>query len=317
MQQYTLRPAGPDDYPRLVEIMNMTNATPVTLEEFRRRCELRASDPRYLRLVAENGEQRIAGQGVLFHVPWRPVGTLTLNLAVDPDYRGHGVGRMLYDALEAKARDFGALTLESEVRDDRASAREFLERRGFALKDHYFRSELDLERFNAAPYRGVVAGLRAQGYQFITLADVDLEEGKRRLYEVDMDTARDEPGMNEGTEWPPISYEEYARDMYQAPKFDPAGVFLAVWQGQWVAVSGLHFPPGSEIAWVFYTGVRREHRGRRLAQALKLLTADYARSRGFKKIATGNHENNPAMLTVNRKFGFQPLPGLFIMRKLL
>lgn len=38
-------------------------------------------------------------------------------------------------------------------------------------------------------------------------------------------------------------------------------------------------------------------------------------ARGHSKIGTGNHERNQPMLAVNRKFGFKPLPGVYMYRK--
>ena len=59
----------------------------------------------------------------------------------------------------------------------------------------------------------------------------------------------------------------------------------------------------------------RDYRGRKIAQALKVLAARYARAHGMKKIRTDNDSLNAPMLAVNRKLGYRPLAGTFIMGK--
>ena len=59
------------------------------------------------------------------------------------------------------------------------------------------------------------------------------------------------------------------------------------------------------------TGVDRAYRGRKIAQALKLLTIRFARSYGAKTIRTNNDSENAPMLAINRKLGYQPHPGIY------
>ena len=135
----------------------------------------------------------------------------------------------------------------------------------------------------------------------------------RQVYELDTECTRDEPGI--APDWRPLTYEAYHREIFANEGFDPAGIFLAEKDGALAGVCGLHFPPDKEAAWTFFTGVRRAHRGRGLAQALKLLAVQYANRRGCRKVGTGNHERNGPMLAVNRKFGFRPLTGVYAYRK--
>lgn len=314
MNDWQVRPSTMADDPFLVAIVNQVSLLPLSLDEYRRRNDARTQDGPFIRLVVDGPESTPVGYGRLIHNPWRPAEELEIQVAVDPAARNQGVGSCLYAALERQALQWGGRALGTYVRDDLPEGRSFAERRGFTVTDHSFRSRQDLATFDPAPFRHYVTDARAQGYRLLTLAETDQAEGWRRLYELDMDCSRDEPGMAHA-ERP--TFEQYTREIFDAIGCDPAGIFIAEKAGAFVAVSGLQFPPGLDTAWVFFTGVRREHRGKGLAQALKLLAAEYAREKGRRYIGTGNHENNPAMLAINRKFGYQPQPGSYAMHKRL
>ena len=65
------------------------------------------------------------------------------------------------------------------------------------------------------------------------------------------------------------------------------------------------------------TGVRREHRGRGLALALKLLSFRLMKERGCTETMTHNDSANQAILALNRQLGYQPRPGILLWSKSL
>ena len=78
--------------------------------------------------VAQDGEGRVIGCGAV-HVLWEDLGEIR-TLAVDPRWRGHGVGRVLLASLLDQARDYGlrrlfCLTFEID----------FFRRHGFEVID--------------------------------------------------------------------------------------------------------------------------------------------------------------------------------------
>lgn len=313
MSRWTLRPATLDDLPRIVSIYNQSTLQPRTVHEFLLQEHARGRQEPSLRLVVETEGGEVIGQGLLFRNPWRPAGTYWCNGSIDTAHGRMGAASALLAAFENQAREWGQSALECEVRDDRPDGVSFLEKHGFVRTDHYFRSELDLTGFNPEPFRPALAQAQVRGYRFLTLADLEGEAGKRQVYELDAECTRDEPGI--APDWQPLTYEAFHQEIFAGEGFDPAGVFLAEKDGALVGVCGLHFPPGKEDAWTFFTGVRRAHRGQGLAQALKLLAVEYAGRRGCKKVGTGNHERNQPMLAVNRKFGFRPQVGAYAFRK--
>jgi GNAT superfamily N-acetyltransferase len=313
----TIRFAARADYPALAQLYNQSALSTLAESDLLHQDQLWAMSGPTLRMALDGPDGGLAASGALWVDSWRPAGTMLIQVTVDSARRGAGLGTRLYAALEEQARGLGARVIESKCRDDAPECLKWAEQRGFRVIDRYFRSELDLTGFEPDAFAGALQAAEAAGYRFITLADVDLAAGQRRLYEVDMECAFDEPGISHET-WPPLTYEEYAQEMFPPHRFDPAAVAIAVLGDEWAGFSSLHFPPDKpDLAWVSFTGVRRAHRGRGLAQALKLLTSRYALQRGCTRVGTSNNEHNPAMLAVNRKFGFVPVPGMYILQKTL
>ncbi|HWI62473.1 MAG TPA: GNAT family N-acetyltransferase, partial [Symbiobacteriaceae bacterium] len=309
MAAWNLRPALLADYPRLTEIYNAVSTAPATVEDFVRIDEQRARSGPSLRILLEDGAGRIGAFGGLGVEPWRVAGTYGLSVMVEPGLTGAGLGAKLLAHLEAEAVRLGARLLTGAVRDDVPGWLTWAERRGYRVTNQYFKSELRLAEFDPAPFRPAVERACAAGYRFLTMADVDAAEGQRRLYDCDMEAALDEPGIDQG-KWPPITFEEYSAQMFETPLYDPAAVVVAEKDGEWAGFSGMHYRRERNSGWIFFTGVRRGHRGHGLAQALKLLCAEYAAAQGWEKIGTSNNALNPPMLAVNRKFGFVPQPGI-------
>lgn len=313
---WNLRPATVADYPRLAEIFTSVSTQTATADDLVRQDAVAATSGPALRLVLEEESGLIQAFGRFSVDAWRAAGTYHLQVTVAADAAGQGRGSRLFEALVAEAQGHGARLLTASVRDDRPAFLTWAERRGYRVIQHYFKSELPLADFDPERFRSAVHQAEADGCRFFTLAEVDAADGKRRLYEIDMDAARDEPGIDL-TKWPPVTFEEYAAQVFETPGFDPRAVVIAEQDGKWVGFSGLHYRQQENSGWVFFTGVRRAHRGRGLAQALKLLSTEYAKRQGWEKVGTSNNARNPAMLAVNRKLGFRPLPGFYQLEKSL
>jgi RimJ/RimL family protein N-acetyltransferase len=62
------------------------------------------------------------------------------------------------------------------------------------------------------------------------------------------------------------------------------------------------------------TGLRPQFRGKGLGGQVKAWQIDYARRHGFHRIVTNCRASNSAMISINKKFGFQPIrttPGYY------
>lgn len=106
------------------------------------------------------------------------------------------------------------------MREDCAEGLRFAEQRGFAVNRHLFESAIDLATFDESPFAGLVEALQADGIQFLSLADVDMDPGYlRQLYEVNYRAVSDDPGSTGGF----VSFEDFEEILLSASWFDPPG----------------------------------------------------------------------------------------------
>lgn len=117
------------------------------------------------RIVAVSAQGKAAGYGISWRAPWTAAGELNQTLAVDPAYRGHGIGSMLYEQLEAWAVQNGASRLNIEVYDDDKHNIRFAERWGYQVERHTFESVLDLNLFETSRLSGWTARFISSLYQ--------------------------------------------------------------------------------------------------------------------------------------------------------
>lgn len=82
---------------------------------------------------------------------------------------------------------------------------------------------------------------------------------------------------------------------------------------RWIGLSSLDYYPEQQAMHNGFTGVDRAYRGRHLALALKLLSIQVARRYAVEYLYTNNDSTNTPMLAVNRRLGYQPEPGIFML----
>jgi RimJ/RimL family protein N-acetyltransferase len=113
-----------------------------------------------------------------------------------------------------------------------------------------------------------------------------------------------EPGLKE---W----YEKQRERIIQMVAIDTA-------TGAWVAMSAITRLEGNDYAYNLFTGVDKLYRGRRLAQAVKVLALRYARD-VLKANTVRTHHNikNAPMIAIDRKLGYTQLPGTYLLEKIL
>ncbi len=231
--------------------------------------------------------------------PTRRPGQWHFALNVAPQHRRQGIGGALYVQAEAFACRKGARLLytaynETNETED-APAATFLKKRGFELLERFYPSSLDLTKFDPTGFAPALERMRAQNIRLQTYAEIgDNAQNRRNLYELEQ-LARATQPFREVEPYIPELFETWEQDFH---KRDPATIFLAVAlpENTWIGVvTGLEW---------YFTGVHPLWRGRGIATALKVQCLMEAHKRGIAQMETENHEDNAAMLAINRKLGF-------------
>ena len=64
--------------------------------------------------------------------------------------------------------------------------------------------------------------------------------------------------------------------------------------------------PQAGTLYIQSTGLLPEYRGKGLGTRIKAWQIEYAKQNGFRRIVTNCRASNAAMISINKKFGFQP-----------
>ena len=111
---------------------------------------------------------------------------------------------------------------------------------------------------------------------------------------------------------PPIpapSYEEWLEEEVSGPI-----TLLALEDGRVVGAAAL-MERVDGLAEHGLTAVRRSHRGRGIATALKRALIHWAAQNGYRELTTWTQDGNAAMQAVNLKLGYRPRPAVINVRR--
>lgn len=310
--EFKVRPfQSPADYATCVKFVNMISPEPYTAEDWLAEDEAAPAGMHLYRLVAETIDGFVAGFAECMRFPTDKPGDYPVLVLVDPEYRRQGLGAQLLPLIEQHAREQGAETLSSTVKDDEPASIAWAEKYGYAQYRHTFQSTLDLAGFDPAPFAGVIPAVEASGIRFTTLAERSDEPFVRAVADLMTKTHLDIPG-NESSEQ---SYEAWESWYLKHKDARLDGIIVALDGDRVAGVTALR-KEGAEGNWYTnYTGVHRDYRGRQIALALKLRSIELAMAEGAVTMRTNNDSKNAPMLAVNRRLGYKPEPGYLRYRK--
>jgi GNAT superfamily N-acetyltransferase len=308
-----IREATRKDYPGIARLMRFTHSLPATEENLVESDARRKPGTIFKRYVAVDRGEVVAYckcERWPVHQPVRFI----IAVAVEPDYRHEGLGAELYRLAEKvglndEAEQLWAQTLEQDIESEA-----FLERRGYKINFFLRSLTIVLKDFDASAFENVLSEVKATGIRFVPFSEFeDSEENRRRLYDVHATVERDVPNLGEDHFEP---FDDWQRRTFHSPWYDAAGQILAIDGDRWVGIGAVgQFAHGIHLNMI--TGVLREYRGRKIGMALKLLGIEFAKSKGGVEIQTQNHDNNAAMLAINAKFGYKPMPGWNFWHRLI
>ncbi|MEM7128263.1 MAG: GNAT family N-acetyltransferase [Chloroflexota bacterium] len=299
------------DYDALATFMNTFEPDPISGDDLRE-WDRRNAENILRRWLVRAEDETIIGYSVALQGTWNSEGEFYLWFNTDKAYRNRGIGQELYAmGLEfIQANNGTALT--TEVSDDEAEGIRFAESRGFSKLKHTFQSKLDLQQFEETAFDKSVTAAQEAGIRFYTLADVeDTEENRRTLYEINRHTSLQDPGSD--GRFP--SFEQFNKDVFPSSWYRAEGQWLAAKEERVVGMCAVGYFQESNSTYNMMTGVHEEYRGRGIAQALKVLSARWAKAYGADYMRTNNNSENGPMLAINRKLGYAPQPGSYTMVK--
>lgn len=244
---------------------------------------------------------------------------ITFYLFVKPEQRGQGLGRRLYEDMARTLQEARAKRLRINIRETCAEDLAFATRRGFVERRHQIAMALDLTAFDDQPYDEIIARLEGEGFRFTSMQELgDTEEAQRKLYVLNDTASAETPGTDGEHSW--SSFEDFQKSVCRSDWYKPDGqmVVIDTKTGQWVAMSAITRLEGNDYAYNLFTGVDRQYRGRKLAQAVKVLALRHARNvLKVDEVRTHHNAKNAPMIAIDRKFGYVQAPGVYLLEKTL
>jgi mycothiol synthase len=304
-----LRPHDPHDDEWVVRLWRRLDPEypPLAVEEYRALVKSLPSQAVHERFVVEHAGE-IVGHGSLLQKFWvEQQGSFAGEIGVEPGFWRRGVGTALYDRMVQAASELRAVRLYGAVRDDRPDSLHFAEKRGFVPTGHVTRmSRLDVREVDLEGYEGLDERLRADNIDVTTLARLGPEDDGvlRRLHQVSMSTAQDEPGSEAFS----MPFEQWRDTFLTQPGISPDSTWVATHGTEFIGTTTLR-RQGGNSAWNQGMGVERAYRGRGVARLMKQRTVEWARDNGVDFLYTGNDVDNPRMYAINVRLGYRPLPS--------
>lgn len=304
----TIRPFTADDYEQTVAVKNICWPDfPTTADEWRHWDNSRDPKCTCIRLVAEQ-DGTIIGYTSAVHQPWmyHPQ-KLFVSVSVLPEQRRRGVGGALYAALLDVLAPLEPLVLRSEAREDWGHSLRFAQARGFAEETRSWESRLDLTTFDPAPYAEVEQQVAAHGVVIKTWHELEGDPDRnRKLYDLVTEIDRDVPTPDEVT---PMDFGAFVRGSIENPNLLPDALLVALDGDAFVGMSQLWGSQAARTVDNGLTGVKRSHRRKGIALAMKVRNAIWAQQQGYPQIKTFNDSTNRPMLSINEMLGFGKQPA--------
>jgi mycothiol synthase len=267
----------------------ITPREPARLEDVKRRIERQAER---LYLVADKAGG-IVGAG--FAGPSQSPERTAVAVRVLPEQRRRGIGSALLELVSSHASALSAGWLSGMVFEDDPASIGWARHRGFEEYDRQVELSRDLRAVEHEPSP-------PPGIELVELTEERLQDA----YTVWVEGYPDMPLS------PPIqapSYEEWLEEEVSGPV-----TFVALDQGRVVGAAAL-LGRTDGLAEHGLTAVRRTHRGRGVATALKQALVQWASQHGYRELSTWTQDGNAAMQAVNLKAGYRPRPAVINVRR--
>lgn len=305
----SIRAFTPEDYDALAAVGNAAEPEyPWTPQEWRENDAHRHPSTTWGRLVAVAEDGVVGAVGYSQHrdaegAPAR----FHVRVLVHPDYQGRGVGAALYDACLREMAAHRPVQLSASARESEPRAVKFCLDRGFREGMREWESRLDVAAYDPAAFEADAERVRRQGIEVRSVAELRGDPDRdRKLHALVMEIDADVPSVHPFT---PLDFDYWVEHRLNRPNRLHEGSFVAVDGGDYVGYTSLSTWSLPGVLDTGITGVRRSHRRRGIAMAVKLRALEYAKRTGAREVRTWNATTNQGMLAINIRLGFQRQPA--------
>jgi mycothiol synthase len=258
-----------------------------------------------LRFLTAHADGALAGCAVVgSFFPGEDETYLPARPDVLPRFRGAGVTTALLRACSARARELGFAGLTVEVREDEDGYLAYLQARGYDEVERQKAVALNLSS-DPVNFTGSEHVKDPPGVEIVPRG----EEHVRGMYETSLEANADIPGLDSEHV---AGFDEWHEFEIGRPTRDPALAFVALVEGEVVGYASID--RFGETGYHGLTAVRRAHRRRGIARALKLRQIAAARELGLSALLTESEERNEPMRRLNESLGYRPIPGSIVLR---
>lgn len=306
---FIIREINPtNDLVQLSELLSSILQQHITAEQLHATIYLPTLKQR--RTIAVDSTAKHLGYCLLQRMESMPRGQFSLWIATRSDFRRQGIATQLYDDALRYSKANGIKEIVGDVKDNDNASLDFVRKLGFEVIRHRVRAFLDLVTFDETLFVPIWEQVKASGIHFRTLAEIgDTNEARRNVYVLNRTLSLDIPGRG-----PFFTFEEYVQRRFEREWYRADGITLAIDGDKWIGLNQVSIHPNQNMAFIEMTGVAREYRGRKIAQALELLAVRCAQSYGAAILGTSIDSENAPMLAISRKLGYQPKAGSYTVK---
>ena len=220
-------------------------------------------------------------------------GDAYVNLMVDPEHRGRGIGSALWPLLEEHLAAIGGKRV-SAIGPDEPASHAFAAARGFRETFRLRISRLELAKLPEPPPLPEGVELRpCSAYA----------DDPRPIWELDDEASRDIPLDQPVGDVP---YEEWLERYWAMPMLDLDASLVLIADGEPAAFTLIGSDHQTRRCESGMTGTLRRFRGRGYAELVKRHALARAHASGIEAAFTMNDETNAPMLKVNERLGYRP-----------
>jgi GNAT superfamily N-acetyltransferase len=303
-----IRPFTADDYEGFAALRNAVYPEyPFSVADWQHMDKHRDPKCRFARFVAEQ-DGLLVGICNYANVTWmyHPQ-KFFVDVSVHPEYQGQGIGRRLTDHMLHQVGQFAPLALRCEIREDKTRDVRFAQQYGFEEELRIWESRLDLQSFDVTPFSDDLQRLGQHEIMIKSFRELEADpQRNQKLHALMMECEQDVPAPDPITAVP---YDVWLKSTLNSPALMLDAYLVALDGDEYVGLSQLWTRQGSTEVDNGLTGVKRSHRRKGIALALKLQNIMYAKQQGYHQIMTTNESTNRPMLSINERLGFVKQPA--------